>query len=279
MVYTGRVGELLIGTSGYSYDDWVGPVYPRGTHRGDFLSFYAKRFGFTELNFSYYRLPDANALRAIAAKTPPGFRFTVKAHRSLTHDRDTEWKRNAERFAEAVGALSSVEPATGSLAHAGREDRLAGVLLQFPFSFHYTPENRRYLASLSDALKPLRLFVEFRNVEWDEESVWREMEQRELGLVVPDLPRLDGLPSTPPRLTSPWGYLRFHGRNAAQWWKGTNVTRYDYLYREEELREWAGPVRAMMNEAEAVIVAFNNHFAGQAVANAEQFAAMIGEAA
>ncbi len=279
MQYNGRVGELLIGTSGYSYDDWVGPVYPPGTRRGDFLTFYAKRFRFTELNFSYYRLPEAKALRTIAAKTPSGFRFTVKAHRSLTHDRDTEWKRNAERFAEAVGALSSIEPATKGPAGAHREDRLAGVLLQFPFSFHYTPENRRYLASLTDALKPLRLFVEFRNAEWDEQSVWSEMERRELGLVVPDLPRLDGLPATPPRLTAGWGYVRFHGRNAPQWWGGTNVTRYDYLYREEELREWAGPVRAMMDDAEAVIVAFNNHFAGQAVQNAAQFAAMLGQAA
>ncbi len=273
------MGEFLIGTSGYSYDDWVGPIYPRGTRRGDFLTFYAKRFRFTELNFSYYRLPEASALRAIASKTPSSFRFTVKAHRSLTHDRDTEWKRHAERFAEAVGALSSVESATDSLADAGRQDRLAGVLIQFPFSFHYRPANRRYLASLTDALKPLRLFVEFRNAEWDQESVWREMERRELGLVVPDLPRLDGLPATPPRLTTRWGYVRFHGRNAPQWWSGTNVTRYDYLYREEELRGWVGPVRAMLDEAEAVIVAFNNHFGGQAAENAEQFAAMIGQAA
>ncbi len=273
------MGELLIGTSGYSYDDWVGPVYPPGTRRGDFLSVYARRFCFTELNFSYYRLPEPEALRAIAAKTPSGFRFSVKAHRSLTHDRDAEWKRNAERFAEAVAALSSIEPSTGSRADASREDRLAGGLLQFPFSFHYEPASRRYLASLTDALKPLRLFVEFRNAEWDHQSVWREMERRDLGLVVPDLPRLDGLPATPPRLTAPWGYLRFHGRNAPQWWSGTNVTRYDYLYREEELREWAGPVHSMLNDAEAVIVAFNNHFAGQAVQNAEQFAAMIGQAA
>ena len=276
------MGELLIGTSGYSYDDWVGPVYPPGTRKSEFVEHYARRFRMTELNFSYYRLPDAAGLRTIAAKTPPGFRFTVKAHQSLTHERGPEWNRAAERFAEAVSTLRSVpvppvdRSASGSRSH---EDRLAGVLLQFPYRFHYEPQNRHYLASLTDSLKPLRLFVEFRNHEWDQESVWREMERRELGLVVPDLPSLDGLPRTPARLTAPWGYVRFHGRNAREWWSGTNVTRYDYLYSDAELREWVSPVRLMAREAEAVIVTFNNHFAGQAVENAEQFMEMVLRAA
>ena len=275
--YTVSVGEILIGTSGYSYDDWVGPVYPPGTPSAEFLALYAKRFDMTELNFTYYRQPTPGGLRAIASKTPPGFRFTVKAHRSLTHERGADWSNGAERFLEAVSVLTSVEEtdATGAHIHA---DRLAGVLIQFPFSFHYEPENRRYLASLTDALHPLRLFVEFRNADWELESVRREMEKRHLGLVVPDLPRLDGLPRTPARLTSTWGYVRFHGRNAATWWKGTNVSRYDYLYREDELREWVDPVIAMADRAEAIVVTFNNHFEGQAVRNAEEFAAMLGTA-
>lgn len=272
------MGEILVGTSGYSYDDWVGPVYPPGTRKSDYLEHYARRFDMTELNFTYYRQPTARALQAIAAKTPPGFRFTVKAHQSLTHERGPDWSGGAESFAEAVTALTAVEEldSTGATIHA---NRLAGVLLQFPFSFHYDATNRRYLASLTDALHPLRLFVEFRNADWDQQSVWSEMEKRHLGLVVPDLPKLDGLPRTEPRMTAPWGYVRFHGRNAANWWGGTNVTRYDYLYREEELREWTAPVIAMADQGEAVIVAFNNHFEGQAVVNAEQFAAMIGIAA
>ncbi|MFW5775740.1 MAG: DUF72 domain-containing protein [Spirochaetota bacterium] len=270
--------RILIGTSGYSYDDWVGPVYPPGTRKSDYLEYYARRFRLTELNFTYYRLPTADGLRSIARKTPDDFRFTVKAHRSITHDRGPEWHRETELFAQAVSALRSVpfeRPAVGG----GHVDRLAGVLLQFPFSFHYDEENRRYLASVTSTLRPLRLFVEFRNDEWDQASVWREMERRELALVIPDMPRLKGLPRVEPRLTAPWGYVRFHGRNDASWWNGTNVTRYDYLYREEELRAWVEPVRAMVRDAEAVVVTFNNHFAGQAVRNAEEFAAMIGSAA
>ena len=274
---------MLVGTSGYSYDDWVGPVYPEGTNRNDFLRLYAEQFAFTELNFTYYRQPTADGLQRIARKTPPGFQFSVKANRSLTHDRGSDWENEAVRFARAVATLreapgeedpgDALEKAPGG--GTAPRGRLAGVLLQFPFSFHYTRDNRQYLASLTSALKPLRLFVEFRNAEWDRESVWREMERRELGLVVPDLPRLSGLPAPPARLTAPWGYVRFHGRNRESWWSGTNITRYDYLYSEEELREWVGPITQMAVTAETVLVAFNNHFAGQAVKNAGQLAGML----
>lgn len=265
--YTAGVGEILVGTSGYSYDDWVGPVYPPGTARRDFLGRYAERFGFTELNFTYYREPTAEGLGQIAAKAPDSFRFVVKAHRSLTHERGAGWERAAERVLAALEGLATVS------------GRLLGMLLQFPYSFHYEQSNRRYLASLADALAPVRLFVEFRNNEWSRTSVWSELERRSVGLVVPDLPRMDRLPNITPRLTSPWGYVRLHGRNRANWWGGTNVTRYDYRYSTAELIEWVAPIRQLATQAQIVIVAFNNHFAGQAVENAEELMQLLGVAA
>lgn len=254
------MAQLLVGTSGYSYSDWVGPVYPEGTAGRDFLSHYAGLFSFTELNFSYYRQPTREQLESIANRAGAGFTFTVKAHRSLTHDRGEGWEHEAERFAVALPEVH-------------------GVLLQFPFSFHYTAANRRYLASVTDALAGRRLFVEFRNSEWNQGSVFREMERRKLGLVIPDLPRLDGLPSISPRLTSAHGYLRFHGRNQESWWSGTNITRYDYRYTTAELQSWVDPVLDLAAGAETIAIAFNNHFQGQAVANAQEFAGMLGVSA
>ncbi len=253
---------LLIGTSGYSYTDWVGKVYPEGTDKSDFLTLYAERFSFTELNFSYYRMPTSSTLGAIASKAPPDFAFAVKAHQAMTHDRGESWEQQAEAFLSALAGVSTTFT-------------LRGVLLQFPYSFHYTPENRRYLASLTDALASLRLYVEFRNADWDRDDVYAEMERRGLSLVIPDMPRLDRLPKITPRLTSPHAYLRFHGRNAGSWWKGTNVTRYDYLYSRAELEEWSGPVFDLADQAETITIAFNNHYAGQAVANAEQMIELL----
>jgi uncharacterized protein YecE (DUF72 family) len=254
--------KLLVGTSGYSYDDWVGEVYPEGTKKSDFLPLYSERFSFTELNFSYYRLPTSSTLEAIAAKVPPDFAFAVKAHQSMTHDRGEAWQQQAEAFLSA-------------LTDAGAAFPLHGVLLQFPYSFHYTPENRRYLASLTDALSSLRLYVEFRNAEWDQNDVYDEMERRRLSLVIPDMPRLDRLPTIRPRLTSSHAYIRFHGRNAKSWWQGTNVTRYDYLYSKAELEEWVGPVFDLADQAETITIAFNNHYAGQAVTNAQQMIELL----
>ncbi|MFP4378839.1 MAG: DUF72 domain-containing protein, partial [Spirochaetales bacterium] len=193
-----------------------------------------------------------------------GFAFAVKAHKSMTHDRGVGWEKQAETF------LSALEGAAPDLS-------VVGVLLQFPYSFHYTATNRRYLASLTDALSSLRLYVEFRNDEWDQNDVYGEMERRELSLVIPDMPRLDRLPKIAPRLTSAHAYIRFHGRNAASWWTGTNVTRYDYLYSKAELEEWVGPVFDLADRAETITIAFNNHYEGQAVKNAEQMIELLAD--
>ena len=196
------MGRIVIGTSGYSYADWVGPYYPEGTSSSAFLTQYARDFALTELNFSYYRMPDPRMLSRLVEKTPDSFRFVVKAHRSITHDRAATWREDARRFAGATRELQE-------------HGRLAGLLLQFPYSFHYTRSNRRYLAELCEALQVAgradsggapptgtggsgggspsgtgdsggappsasrpSLFVEYRNTEWQRESVYEEMRAR-----------------------------------------------------------------------------------------------------
>lgn len=276
------MGRIVIGTSGYSYKDWVGPYYPPRTAARDYLPHYARDFEITELNFSYYRMPEADMLARLVEKTPAGFRFVVKAHRSMTHDRTAGSLDDARRFTDALSALS-------------RPDRLAGVLLQFPYSFHYTRENRRYLGRMCDSLAGAApgagggtgndagpadaappLFIEYRNAEWQRPSVYEEMRERGLALVLTDMPRLRGLPAPGTVATADRAYLRFHGRNAAQWWKGDNRSRYDYLYSEAELTEWIAPIRAVADGVRELIVMFNNHANAQAVANAKALIGLLG---
>ncbi|MFP4375036.1 MAG: DUF72 domain-containing protein [Spirochaetaceae bacterium] len=258
------MGRILIGTSGYSYTDWVGPYYPSGTPRAEYLSFYARDFEITELNFSYYRMPAGATLTRLVGKTPAGFRFVIKAHRSLTHEPTASWRDDARRFTEAVRALA--EPG-----------RLAGILVQFPYSFHYTPTHRRYLDALSSELSAASapLFIEYRNAEWQRRSVTEEMRRRSLALVITDMPRLRGLPAADPAVTSDRAYLRFHGRNAEAWWDGDNRSRYDYLYTDEELAAWVGPIRSVADRVSELIVMFNNHANAQAVINAKSLARLL----
>ncbi|WP_020612641.1 DUF72 domain-containing protein [Sediminispirochaeta bajacaliforniensis] len=247
-----------IGTSGYSYSDWIGPFYPKGIKSGDFLSWYARFFSFTEINFTYYRMPEENIFASMLASVPKGFLFSVKAHASLTHQRTKEWKDHCKQFQTALAPLVQA-------------DALAGVLLQFPFSFHYTPENRIYLDALLGELYTTPCFVEFRNTDWQIERVFEGLKRRNCGLVVTDAPQLRGTPRYCPEITNQDAYFRFHGRNSVTWWTGDNATRYDYRYSEKELFLLAEGVLAAEKKARNVFTAFNNHKDGQAPDNAEKF--------
>ncbi len=259
-----RHGEtrITIGTSGYSYRDWVGPVYPPGTPPDRFLELYAQRFSFVELNFSYYRMPQPETLQSMVDRTPAEFRFAIKAHRSLTHTGGKPEREPIHRYHAGVAPLRQ----------AGR---LAAVLLQFPYSFQYEIANRRTLAELCEALGELPLFVEFRNEEWNRDSVYRELRRRGVGWVVPDLPGLRGLPPRTAVVTAETAYLRLHGRNYANWWDGDSRSRYQYSYAESELTELVPLIETMAEQSREVLVAFNNHADGRAAVDAERFGAIL----
>lgn len=138
------MSTVLIGTSGYSYTEWIGPVYAQGTKREEFLAHYAQRFPTVELNFSYYRMPEATQLAAMH-KSAPSLQFSIKAHQSLTHAIDpASWREQALLFSHALEPLA-------------QNQVLSAVLLQFPYSFHYEVAERKYLDSLLKALDPSHL--------------------------------------------------------------------------------------------------------------------------
>ncbi|GAB1456352.1 MAG: DUF72 domain-containing protein [Spirochaetia bacterium] len=255
------MGDILIATSGYSYDDWRGILYPQELPKGEFLRYYSLFFPFVELNFSYYAMPKASNLAAMAARTPASFLFSIKAHRSLTHEIGSGWRQDSAAFSRAVGSLAD----TG---------RLAAVLVQLPYRFHYTPENREYLASLLSELSPLPVVVEFRNDEWRGESVYDELDRRGVGMVMVDRPELPGLPPMEERVTGGLAYMRFHGRNGEAWWSGDATTRYDYLYSRDELSA-SVPRLKRMAKAGNLLIAFNNHARGNAVSNAGELKALL----
>ena len=257
-------GSVLVGTSGYSYQDWVGPVYPPDTPKQAFLVHYAREFSFTELNFSYYTQPRAATLERMIENTPEDFLFAIKAHRSLTHEIQEDSEAEIKRYREGIKPLLD-------------SSRLAAVLLQFPFRFHYTPDRRRYLDRTCRSLEDLPLAVEFRNTEWFRESVCQAFRDRGITFVNVDAPKLPNLPEPSALVTSDTAYIRFHGRNRQQWWEGNATSRYDYLYSEEELSTWIDRIMAIVGKVKVLFIAFNNHFRGQAVTNARMLRSMLGK--
>lgn len=254
------------GTSGYSYKDWEGVLYPPKTPQGDYLQLYAREFSSVELNFSYYQMPAATLSRRMAASTGEKFLFSVKGHKSFTHEGSLS---TAER--DVAAFLTGIEP----IAAAGK---LGLVLLQFPFSFHYVPENRTYLHALCGFLSSVPLAIEFRNREWQCSQVYSGLRDRNLTLVNVDEPHLPGLPEPTNLVTADTAYVRFHGRNKENWWKGDNVTRYDYNYTDAELMEWVPRITAMALQAATIMIVFNNHSKGQAVQNARRLRTLLSQA-
>ena len=257
------MAEILIGTSGYSYNEWVGEVYPEGTKQKDFLSRYAEIFPTVELNFSYYCMPKAQNLAKMLVDGGPDLTFAIKAHKTLTHEATPgKWEGEAKTY------LSALEP----MLEAGR---LEAVMFQFPYSFHYTDSNRRYLDKLLKFFRGVPLAVEFRTADWCSAKVIEGMKNREVSLVSLDMPELPNLPPAMDVVTSPLVYIRLHGRNKEAWWGSDEHARYDYLYTDQEIEAWADRVKRIGEQARRILLYFNNHAFGKAVRNAQTLEKML----
>ncbi len=247
--------EIILGTSGFSFVDWIGPFYPEGTRRADMLSLYAGRFSAVEINATYYRIPPASTMESLDQRTPARFEFVLKAHQSMTHEKFPPDSTTFEAFRACAAPLA-------------RSGKLRGVLLQFPWAFRPTLGARKRLDLLSAELADVApLFVEFRHASWLTDRVFRYLEERGIGYCSVDEPALPGLVPPLARITGKVGYVRLHGRNEANWW-GKGGDRYDYDYSPEELKEWVAKIRELAEKSSKVYVFFNNCHAGQAARNA-----------
>lgn len=256
---------LHVGTSGYSFDDWVGPFYPEGTDTSDFLSYFATRLACVEVNYTYYRLPVAKTLRIMESNTPPDFVFTLKATKTITHDQS----RQRDEY----------EAYRKNLAHLIEAGKFGCVLLQFPNSFHLERENVNHLAFVREQWPDLPLAVEFRHKSWvEDDRTWEFLRDRNFAYCCVDEPQFSSLVPPIAEVTADIAYVRFHGRNYDKWWQHEQMyERYDYLYSRDELKEWLPKVRSLSNDTEQTYVFFNNHYEAQAVQNAMEFADMLQE--
>ena len=271
------MSELLIGTSGYDYPEWKGVFYPTDLKRKDFLPYYASQFNALELNNTFYNMPTADRLLSFWDRSRGQLQFSVKANRLLTHEVGVDWSQDAAQFIQAVSPLA-------------QKGNLCAVLFQFPQSFHYTPENRIYLAKLIEAFGSLPVVIEFRHIEWIKTSVLEGLESRGAGLCYCDMPELKYLPniaaaarsSTSSGAPSPSGslfYLRLHGRNSDAWYAKDNSpngsSRYTYDYTDDELQQFVPVIQSVVLTGKRPVVFFNNHPNGSGARNAGKLKDML----
>jgi uncharacterized protein YecE (DUF72 family) len=247
---------IKVGTSGFSYPEWRGPFYPEKLPQQQMLEFYAKHFSAVELNSTYYHIPPARNMAAMAKRAEGRLQFAVKAHQDMTHARD-KYADALPHFREALTPLREA-------------DALGCVLVQFPFAFKATPANTDFLRRIAGELAPDPVVVEFRHRSWTTDETFGLLKQLGIAYCCVDEPRLPNLPPPVVRATAPLAYVRFHGRNRQKWWTHAEAwERYDYLYSEAELLEWVPRIRALADATQRCYAFFNNHARGQAVTNAQ----------
>lgn len=256
--------DVWIGTSGYSYPDWVGGFYPAGLRPERMLGYYCQHFPLVELNFTFYRPPTPGMLLKVADKTPPGFQLLVKLPQTISHEQSA---RDLPGFRQAVEALE-------------KRHQLAGLLCQLPQATHNTRPARAWLQTLAGALGDLRLAVEFRHRSWAQSGLPDWLGERNLDLVAVDAPDLPGLFPSGWVQSGPRVYVRLHSRNADNWYK-SDKERYDYHYSDDQLGEWveAAETRGEVGGTERAMFLFNNCHRSQAAVNARRLRTLFEEQA
>ena len=261
---------IRYGPAGWMYDDWAGIVYPQPKPKKfDPLQYLAGYFDTIEVNSTFYRPPTpkttASWLRRVEEN--PRFRFAAKLYRRFTHDRASAW---------TAGEVAEVRAGFDPMLESGR---LGAVLLQFPWSFRRTDENRQWLADLLRAFGHYPLVLEVRHESWNTPALFDTLAERGIGFVNIDQPLFRDSIAPSAHATSPVGYVRVHGRNYRDWFreKAGRDERYDYLYTAEELRPWAERTKEIANDpaTEDVFVVTNNHYRGKAVANALMLRSLV----
>jgi len=293
--------RILIGTCSWTDPTLIacGRFYPPGVNSADDrLRFYAQQFPIVEVDSTYYAPPSERNSALWAARTPEGFVFNVKAYALLTGhpariERLPAWlrealpaqalsKKNAYRkdFGEyAVEKLWELHRrALAPLADAGK---LGAVLFQFPPWFVSSEANAAYVRELPQRLPGWTLAVEFRGGGWmaqQADDTLRLLEEAGLAYVSVDEPQAFRS-STPATVaaTAPLAIVRLHGRNASTWDAKTKVAsdRFNYLYADDELREWVPRVRELARQTQAVHVLFNNNYEDQGMRNARRMAQLL----
>jgi uncharacterized protein YecE (DUF72 family) len=260
--------KFYIGTAGWSYKDWEGIVYPAQKSR-DFhaLNFLGQYINIVEINSTFYRLPIMRISLSWAKRVEgfPDFLFAVKLHQVFTHNRKDFSQKEVDEFKLGIEPLVS----TG---------RLAAILLQFPWSFANTISNMNYLIKLFELFSGFPLALEVRHSSWEDTRFCEVLTEHKVCFVNIDQPLINNSIAPSAITTHPeFSYVRLHGRNYKDWFRegAGRDARYNYLYSKSELEDWVDRIKNLGKKSGKVFVITNNHYRGQAMANALQIKNII----
>jgi uncharacterized protein YecE (DUF72 family) len=292
-------GRIHVGTCSWTDPTMVRAWYPPVVRSAvDRLRYYAEHFDTVEVDSTFYGLPSRTNAALWSERTPQGFVFHIKAFGMMT--------RHAVRPEQLPPSFRDVFPLeldrSGRIVHPPDELRvevfrafsdaltplrskgkLGVILLQFPPYFVANRSNRDYITMAIELLAPDRPVVEFRHASWVApdtlDSTLSFLADLGASYVCVDEPRLDNPTVLPPlaAVTADPVYIRFNGRNAATWRARVSsaAERFNYLYSEDELKEWIEPIERLRSQSATTYLMFNNCYADYAPRNAQQMLSLL----
>jgi uncharacterized protein YecE (DUF72 family) len=298
LIITGAM-SVHVGTSGWSYPSgrgkWNGVFYPAtrakrdGTSGFDELQFYAEHFDTVEVNTTFYGQPRPEVAADWVRRTPRRFSFSLKLYQKFTHPK--MFREAALRSVPGSGGTlldalaqvtqSDIDDFRAGIEPIARAGKLGALLAQFPPSFKSSATSRDYLTQLLTAFTDYPIAVELRHRSWSDalgdtlellngfQAAWVQIDEPKFRFSI----RQNALPNV-----TGFYYMRLHGRNAAQWWRhDKSEDRYNYLYSNDELKEFSETAKAAKELVRKAYLYTNNHFAAQSVVNAVMLKAQLGE--
>jgi uncharacterized protein YecE (DUF72 family) len=218
---------IWVGTSGYNYPEWKGSFYPETLPATKMLPYYAERFPTVEINYTFYRTPNAKILEGWSRATPERFKLTLKAPKRITHD--ARLRDCADRVRHFCETAATLGPKCGAL------------LFQLP------PYLRKDLALLDSFLETFPQHTcaafEFRHASWLDDAVYDRLKTRNLALCVADSEKL----KVPAVITADYAYFRLR----------------DEGYTPQDIGRWADTIRDKTSGCSEVFVYFKHEEAGK----------------
>jgi uncharacterized protein YecE (DUF72 family) len=249
--------RLRVGCSGWSYDDWVGPFYPPGTQKSEYLRQYATAFDLVEIDTSFYNLPSPATVAAWQRAVPDGFLFTAKFPKRITHDM------------KLVGVEEQVAGVYGPMGGLG--GKLGVLVVQLPPSIRYDKHWDTVKAFVRLLDPKVRHAIEFRSQSWFREDVSNLLREHHVAMVWSQ----NQYVTTPAYVTADFAYVRLVGER--------DIDKFDRIVKDRsaEMKDWRNRLESVTSELAQAFVILNNHYAGFSRASANQFRSMagLGEAA
>jgi len=250
---------ILVGTSGFQHRDWVRVFYPDALDLALWLKHYSGQFACCELGFTYYRLPEPDAVQQLVMEAG-SLQFVFRVPFRLLEERPDAGDL-AERFVAALWPLQE-------------SGQLTGVVAQFGPDFTFIRGHFERLCRLRDQLSGLCLIADFCCPEWLTPRAARHLAARRIALAC-----VDGGVTLQEKIfycaTAPTAYVRFQGRNQSRWVQGVGSARHDYLYSRAELAAAVPEIRRLEQQSDRVLVLMNNPWRGQAVINARMMKELL----